>query len=178
MRVVISGTHGTGKSTLVADLVAARPGIRVLGDPYDELVGAGAEASTDAVLAQLETSARRLQRLRPGLDIVCERGPLDFLAYLDALAVLGRDRHARALAADAAETAAAAMEQVDLLVLLVSEPATDAQLSADDDPELRAAMQDALLELVDDPELVGAGTRVVELAGSREARLGALLAEL
>jgi hypothetical protein len=39
-------------------------------------------------------------------------------------------------------------------------------------------MQDALLELVDDPELVRPGTRVVELAGSREARLGALLAEL
>lgn len=174
MRVVVSGTHGTGKSTLVADLVERHPGFRVLGDPADELAGDAAEASTDLVLAQFAVAVRRLQRLRPGTDAVCERGPLDYLAYLRALHELGRDRHARALSADALEEAAAAMEHVDLVVLLVTEAATDASLGADEDPELRDAMQEALLELHDDPDLIGASTRVVELAGSPERRLRAL----
>lgn len=177
MRVVVSGTHGTGKSTLIDDLRGILPGYRLLGDPYDELVGAAAEASTDTVLEQLAVSVRRLQRLRPGMDVVCERGPVDFLAYLMALDDLGRDRHARTLFADALEEAAAAMEQVDLVALLMTEPATDARLGADDDRELRAAMQEALLELYDDPDLLGSSTRVVEIAGPREQR-ARMLAEL
>ena len=44
----------------------------------------------------------------------------------------------------------------------------------DEDPELRAAMNEALLDLVDDPDLVGERTRVIEVSGDRASRLAAL----
>ena len=37
MRIVVSGTHGSGKSTLIADFVARRTEYLTLGDPFEEL---------------------------------------------------------------------------------------------------------------------------------------------
>ena len=88
MRIVVSGTHASGKSTLIADFAAAHPGYRMLPDPF-ELLDEAAEADAAAFVAQLRLSAARLTRLAPGDDVIAERGPLDFLAYLDALDVLG-----------------------------------------------------------------------------------------
>ena len=34
MRIVVSGTHASGKSTLIADFLAARPEYLSLGDPF------------------------------------------------------------------------------------------------------------------------------------------------
>lgn len=169
MRIVISGTHASGKSTLIADFVAAHPGYRVLPDPFDLLDEAeGADAGV--FVAQLRLSAARLERLLPGETVIAERGPLDFLAYLDALDVLGRRGVTRDLLRAAAQTTARAMAQADLLVLLPLTPADDISVPADEDPELREAMDAALREFADDPDLTGAA-RVVEIVGPPDRRL-------
>ena len=35
MRIVISGTHASGKSTLIADFASRRPEFEVFPDPYE-----------------------------------------------------------------------------------------------------------------------------------------------
>jgi hypothetical protein len=65
------------------------------------------------------------------------------------------------------------MVGVDLLVLLPLTENDKIELSEDEDLELREAMNLALLELADDPGLVGEA-RVLELAGNRKHRLAQL----
>ena len=168
MRIVVSGTHATGKSTLISDFALAHPEFAVLPDPFelvDEDLGSG------SFVAQLRVSAERL--LDPDLPraVIAERGPLDFLAYLVALYELDRSTSAAALVRREAPLAARAMAQADLLVLL---PFDDRiAVPEEEDPELRDAMAQALLELADDEDLTGAA-RILELSGSPSARLAAL----
>ena len=173
MRIVVSGTHASGKSTLVADFAAAHPGYLVLGDPFELLDEADA-ADAGSFVAQLRIAAARLRKLPAGAQVVAERGPLDFLAYLDALESLGRASGIRDLLRAGAESTRAAMEHVDLLVLLPLGAPDLIEVPADEDPQLRSAMDAALLEFAGDPDLTGAA-RVVELSGSPERRLESLL---
>ncbi|BDZ65405.1 AAA family ATPase [Agromyces mangrovi Wang et al. 2018] len=171
LRVVVSGTHASGKTTLIDDFVDAHPGIGRWGDPY-ELVDDAFDAPDAAAFAeQLALSAHRLLHDDESGTVIAERGPIDFLAYLAALVELGR---AAAGSLDRARARTAeAMQRVDLLVVLPLPFRDDLPVAADEDPELRAAMNDALLDLVDDPALVG-DARVVEVSGDRDARLAAL----
>lgn len=169
MRIVVSGTHGSGKSTLISDFAVGHPDFEVLGDPFEtveDLDAAGAELFA----AQLEVSAARLRGLSPGENAIAERGPLDFLAYLDALDTLRRPARSPGLFRRGIPRAAAAMRNVDLLVLLPLYANSGIQVADDEDPELREAMNDSLLELADDPDLCG-GAVVVEITGGAESRL-------
>ena len=62
------------------------------------------------------------------------------------------------------------MRKVDLLVLLGPE---DIAVPDEEDPELRDATAEALLELADDEDLTG-GARILELQGDPATRLAAL----
>lgn len=106
--------------------------------------------------------------------VIAERGPIDFLAYLAALESLHRRGRSVALFDRGLEPTSAAMRNVDLLVVLPLHHRDDLPVADDEDPELRAAMDEALLELVDDPDLVSERTRVVEVSGDRSARLAAV----
>ena len=89
VRIVVSGTHASGKSTLVSDLATAlrvRAAARPLRARRRRREPAGAARSW------------RSSTWRPSgwssspaaADVVAERGPVDLLAYLEALAELGR----------------------------------------------------------------------------------------
>lgn len=130
MRIVVSGTHASGKSTLITDFAAVRPDYEVLPDPFEALAETAFDLDAGTFFAQLVIASER-QRGRPPGDRV--------------IAVL--------------------------LPLHHRDPIT---VGADEDPELRAATDAALLELADDPSLTGEA-RTIELAGSREDRLARLL---
>jgi len=88
LRVVISGTHGSGKSTLIGDFSASHRGWTVLPDQY-EFIDAAEEVPGAAVFfRQLRITAARLVEPAAG-SVLAERGPLDFLAYLHALVARG-----------------------------------------------------------------------------------------
>jgi hypothetical protein len=174
MRVVVSGTHASGKSTLIADFRAVHPGFAHLPDPFELLDDVRAGTDTSSFLAQLAVSARRLEDADPLDDVIGERCPLDFLAYLTAGETLGRDRLPREVLDRAVTLTRDAMQHVDVLVLLPLSSADRIWVHPEEDLELRAAMDDALLELADDPDLTGAHTRIVEITGDREARVRAL----
>ena len=176
MRVGISGTHGTGKRTLAAELCAHLPGHVTADEPYYLLEEAGHEfgfpPSLDDYRALLARSLRSLSSLplRPG--VVFDRTPLDYLAYLAATGADPSD-----------ETSPAALRpgfaSLDLLVITLITPETEQVLPAPELPGLRAQMNDALLELVyDDPLNAWEDIPVLELTGPLDGRLDAVLAAL
>lgn len=172
MRIVVSGTHASGKSTLISDFVLRHPEYRVLPDPFELIDEAWDAPAAGMFAAQLRVSAERLLADDLPADVIAERGPLDFLAYLQAI------DDTRGLPAGVGERAvlstAQALGRVDLLVVLPLEPSDPVEVGSDEHPELRAAMDGALLELLDDGDVIGPQTRVVELSGTPGARLRAL----
>lgn len=170
MRIVVSGTHGSGKSTLISAFAARHPEYAVMGDPYEDLDDDRfSELDASLFAAQLAIVAERLGDADAPPRLISERGPLDFVAYLDALNALARRGRSSAAVRRAVDVARIIAPRMDLLVLLPLEDNDPISMSDDEDLELRAAMNDSLLEFAGDPDL--AGERVIEIAGTPNARL-------
>ena len=60
MRIVVSGTHASGKSTLIADVAAALPDYAVLPDPFELLDERFDQPGPAMFLQQLRAAADRL----------------------------------------------------------------------------------------------------------------------
>ncbi|WP_136054324.1 AAA family ATPase [Microbacterium sp. K24] len=172
MRIVVSGTHGSGKSTLIADFVAQRPEYLALGDPFEDL-DLDDPASAASFAAQLRLTASRLRETAGESSVISERGPLDFLAYLTALEQWGRSDSE--LVARATAIADASLTDVDLVVLLPLDERHPIRVPVEEDRVLREAMDAALLDLADEREVAG-GTRFLTLGGDPASRLRDLLA--
>jgi predicted ATPase len=175
VRIVVSGTHASGKSTLVSDLSTAL-GFAQLPDPFELLDDVAEPSGASSFVAQLELAAERLVELPPAADVVAERGPIDLLAYLEALAVLGRPSAGAGPMARLRTATATAMSHVDLLVVVPLDPDAGIVVPDDEDPELREVMDERLLDLCDDEELVGGAGTVVEVGGPPWRRVAQVLA--
>ncbi len=170
---MVSGTHASGKSTLIADFARLHPGYEVLPDPYEEMAfDAFDELDAGLFATQLEIAAARLEEQPAGADVIAERGPMDFAAYLEALVGLGRRGRSSTMLRTGLARSDAILAHVDLWVVLPLSAADRIHVSEDEDPELREAMNDALLEQADAASLTGAA--VLELTGSPEERLARL----
>jgi predicted ATPase len=176
MRVGISGTHGTGKTTLAQALCAQLPGHAVADEPYYLLEAEGYEfgfpPSPEDYRALLARSVRSMNSppLLPG--VVFDRTPLDYLAYM---AATGADLPGEAGAA----ALRPAFASLDLLVITLITPETEQFLPTAELSRLRAEMNDSLLELVyDDPLNAWEDIPVLELSGPLDGRVDAVLAAL
>jgi hypothetical protein len=176
MRVGISGTHGTGKTTLAQALCARLPGHVAADEPYYLLEEQGYEfgfpPSLEDYRALLGCSVRSLTSPPLLPRVVFDRTPLDYLAYM---AATGADPSEQAGAA----ALRPAFASLDLLVITLITPETERVLPAAEMPGLRAEMNDALLELVyDDPLNAWGDVPILELSGALDGRLDAVLAAL
>jgi hypothetical protein len=176
MRVGISGTHGTGKTTLAEALCACLPGHVAADEPYYLLEEQGYQfefpPSLEDYRALLARSVRSLTAPPLLPRIVFDRTPLDYLAYL---AATGAD--------PSAEAGTAALQpafgSLDLLVITLITPETEQLLPPAEMPGLRSQMNDALLELIyDDPLNAWGDVPLLELSGPLDGRLDAVLAAL
>ena len=90
MRIAISGTHGTGKSTLIDKFLRAHPHFVHEPEPYTVLVeDFGEEFSEEPCVEdfyrQLEFNVEGLKHHTHEPHVIYERCPIDFLAYIAAL---------------------------------------------------------------------------------------------
>ena len=178
MRIAISGTHCCGKSTLIDEFLLAHPDFAHEPESYEALQEEygetfGADPCADDFLRQLEHNVGRLRRNASGGRVIFERSPVDYLAYMFALAELGRDREANRVAENSLGMAQEAILLLDLVVFL---PANDQGVEApeSEDPELRSAVDTRLEGILIDDDLgwFGLGRPVILTAtGSTAQRL-------
>lgn len=164
MRIVISGTHGTGKSTLAHSLAARWPApITVVDEPYEALQDDGHEfelpPSPEDYRLMLEHSISSLCAADISGDVIFDRSPLDFLAYLIAV---GEDPW---VGVDPARLRAA-FATLDLVVIAPIAPDAERVLPRAEHRGLRRRANEALLDLIDDdPMDAWSDTPVLELTG-------------
>lgn len=174
MRIVISGTHASGKSTLIADFALRHPEFTVLPDPFDLMDETWDSPNAASFAAQLRISADRLDPLERPENLIAERGPIDFLAYLLALEELTGPSSARQLLERSTQITREALRHVDLLVVLPLTTTDPVEVGTDEHLELRDTMNDIVLDLLGDSDLIGQRPKVAEITGDRDSRLTGL----
>lgn len=152
MRIAISGTHHSGKSTLVEELSSVLPGYLTVEEPYYLLAEEGYEfaemPSVEDFELQLERSIECLNESEP--NVIFDRCPIDMLVYLLT--------HSDAEAFDLEKwlpRVQAAIERLDLIVFLPVEardriavpPSEDAGFRLDVDQKLKEILLDDSLDL-------------------------------
>lgn len=114
MRIAVSGSHGTGKSTLVRELAQRLSGFTALDEPYyllaDEGHAFGDPPTGDDFELLFDRSIALLSELSAE-HVLFDRCPADYLAYLTAL------RPGAVMSDRVAETAAA-LTTLDLIVFV------------------------------------------------------------
>jgi thymidylate kinase len=173
MRIAISGTHRSGKSSLVEALRARLPKYVCVEEPYHALEEEGFEFSHPPALedfeAQLEWSVERLGE-EDESHALFDRCPADVLAYIA--------QHEDADAFDLEDwlpRVRAAVDTLDLIVFVpIESPDRIAFSRADDEPGSRSRVDEQLREiLVEDS--YGFGAAVLEVEGTLDQRLRAVL---
>jgi predicted ATPase len=172
MRLAVSGSHRTGKSTLISELSRLLRIYATVEEPYHLLEEEGYEFSYPPSLedfeAQLERSIEELSQ--EGEDVLFDRCPLDFLAYIalhEDVDGFDFDRWMPRVRA--------AVETLDFVILVPIESRDRIALSpADDEGPPRGAVAEKLEEiLLDDPfEL---GVEVLDVEGDPESRARTVL---
>jgi AAA domain len=181
MRVAISGSHCCGKSTLIDEFLLAHPDFAHEPEPYELLLEEHgeifrAEVSAEDFQRQLKHSVERLALHRLDDSVIFERSPADFIAYMLALAELGRDSSGSRLAAQSCAAARQGLQNLEVVVLLRAET----EAPDDEDIELRTEADDQLerILLYDSLDLLPSKLLVIEAFGSTTQRLQTLEAAL
>lgn len=168
MRVAVSGTHGVGKSTLIDEFLQKHPDFVHEPEPYTGLVeDLGEEFSAEPCMEdfrrQLEFNIERLNQHAATENVIYERCPVDFLAYIHAL----DPQTAETLL----ESVSEAMQHLDLIVYLPLETTTD------EFPKLQRAVDRRLNSILREDQfgiMSATNTSVVEAEGSTAQRLRVL----
>ncbi|WP_249354143.1 hypothetical protein [Microbacterium sp. 2FI] len=158
----------------MSDFALRHPEFAVLPDPFDLVDESWDSPSAALFAAQLEISAARLYPDEAAENLIAERGPIDFLAYLTALDDTTGIPNSRELLERARTITREALAHIDLLVVLPLTTSDEMAPGADEYLTLRDAMNDVLLDLIDDSEIIGERTKVVEITGESSHRLAAL----
>lgn len=144
MKIAVSGTHCSGKTTLVEAFLAAHPTYHHEPEPYAVLVEDygeefSAEPCADDFYRQLEFSVERLRAHSGDRLVVFDRCPADFFAYLLALKDLKSDSVAVSLLEAALQLVLTSIENLDLVVFLPLEDEAGSEIPDEEQPELRSA---------------------------------------
>ena len=166
MRIAVSGSHGTGKTTLIEELVGLRPGFHRFDEPYYLLEEEGHAFAETPCLEDFELQLQRSIRIveESQGDCLFDRCPSDFLAYLithedsagfDLHGWLPRIRDA--------------MQRLDLIVFVPIEEPDRVSMAEPDHGSLRLRVHEELAGIVLDDHYTF-GVPVIEVRGTREER--------
>ena len=174
MRIAISGTHFSGKSTLVEALSEALPQYTAVEEPYNQLQEEGyvfAELpSVEDFELQLERSIENLDESAP--NVIFDRCAVDILGYLLS--------HTGVEAFDLDDwlpRVRTAMKKLDLVVFLSIEHPDRIVLPLSQDVEYRQRVDEILKEIIlENP--YGFDVDVLEVAGSLQKRVNRVLSHI
>lgn len=161
MRIAVCGAHCVGKSTLIDEFLRVHPEFVHEPEPYTVLVEDygeefSAEPCVEDFRRQLEFNVERLGKHSADENVIYERCPIDFIAYMDAL----DPNNMRPLLEPMSK-------HLDLIVYLPAEPD-----NADCEyPKLRKAVDRRLSAILLDDDLAIINIPVVESRGSTAQRL-------
>ena len=177
MRIAVSGTHASGKSTLIEAFLARHPEYTHEPEPYIVLQEVYGETfpetpGVDDFERQLELNLETIRRYEARDNVIFERSPIDFLAYMIAI----EERRA----ADVwVEKVRKALSHLDLFAFVPLESHIDVPDS--EYPELRELVDELLQDILLADELnlfSGMKPSIVEVHGTVEQRLARLEAAL
>lgn len=180
MRIAVTGTHGIGKTTLVEDLAEASEQFEAVQEPFVVFQSDAAfidGPNTDDFEDHLNQSCELILGSSRERDLVFDRCPIDFLAYLDVLSEAENSewQPSPKLLARVERT----MEALDLVVFV---PLLD-----DDEiggsieyPNLRQQVDARLKAMLRDHDLgfFENGLPLLEVSGRRNQRLAMVLSGL
>lgn len=143
MRIAVSGTHASGKTTLIEAFVAQHPEYAFEPEPYTVLTEVHGEQfayppTFDDFQRQLQFQIETLARYSERDHVIFERSPVDFLAYM--IAIDDCD--------DALEDIRDALRHLDVIVFLPLDDRTPIDVAGDEDPELRIAVDEILRDIL------------------------------
>ena len=174
MRIAISGTHFSGKSTLVEALSEALPQYMTVDEPYQVLQEEGYEfaelPSIEDFELQLERSIESLDEKAP--NIIFDRCPADILGYLLS--------HTDVEAFDLEEwlpRVQAAIRKLDLLIFLPIEEPDRIVLPLSEDAAYRQRVDEKLKEIILERSF-DLEVDVLEVTGSPKTRVERVLARI
>jgi predicted ATPase len=174
MRIAISGTHFSGKSTLVEALSEALPQYTTVEEPYYLLQEEGYEftelPSIEDFELQLERSIENLNENAP--NVVFDRCPVDILGYLLS--------HADVKAFDLEEwlpRVQTAIRKLDLVVFIPIEEPDRIVLPASQDAAYRQRVDEKLKEIIRE-NAFDLEVEVLEVTGSPRTRVERVLTYL
>ena len=164
MKIAVSGSHCTGKSTLIDEFLRVHPEFVHEAEPYEEMGEEfSAEPNVEDFVRQLEFNIERLKQHAPGTKVIYERCPIDFLAYIECVS----------RRSDPILEGLELSQHLDLIVYL---PIDDTiEVSDEELPKLRKAVDYRLSKIYQETDL---GINVVEATGPTEQRLRTLEAAI
>lgn len=183
MRIAVSGSHGTGKSTLITAFLARRPDYLHEAEAYealaDEIDIPFSEGPTpEGLEALLACTNTAVTQYSPGALVVFERSPVDYLAYAAASGRAWPSGLAQAFLAAAIPLVKASVRNLDLIAFLGASR-NGIAARPDENPRFRRRVDEALRRaLFDDEYDLFDGShapRVVELPASPERHLAELM---
>jgi hypothetical protein len=162
VRVAVSGSHGTGKSTLIAAFLERRPEYAHEPEAYEALaddVALTAEGPTpEGLESLLHYTVSALADHPPGARVIFERSPVDYLAYAAASRREWSRELRRAFLRAQIPAVRAAVRHLDVIVLLpvsdrgpiLPRPGEDERFRRRVDDHLRRALIDDEYDLFGD----------------------------
>ena len=182
MRIAVAGTHRNGKTTLVEAAAQLHPAFSVEPEPYEQLLDSGEvfldESDPESFLLQLRHFVGRLANTRPNDNVIFDRSPLDFAAYILASDERQLGRRTTFVERGVLEIVSEGLANLELIVFLPLRPKSDTSARR----SLRRLADVHLCEIVRSNALgllEGSQTpTVTELSGSTPRRLAGLLAAL
>lgn len=181
MHIAVTGTHGSGKTTFIDDFTSVHRDFESVPEPYWILGQQGVPfangATTGDLEKQLAESCKLIQGHAGGRDVIFDRCPLDFLAYLEVVSA-GEGFEWLPSGRELANVSKAlAMLDAVIFVPLSSPDEIPVEIEL---PRLRSRVDRRLKTMLreDDLGLLHNGPRILEVMGSRAQRVamaGALL---
>jgi hypothetical protein len=174
MRIAISGTHFSGKSSLVQALSEALPQYATVEEPYNLLLEEGYEfaefPSIEDFELQLERSIENLDEATP--NVIIDRCPADILGYL-----LSHTDVEAFILDEWLPRIQTAIKKLDLVVFLSIEEPDRIVLPLSQDAVYRQRVDEKLREVILE-NIFDFEVDVLEVSGSLQTRVERVLAHI